>query len=182
MASLTPFAYSLADINFDSAGSSRHDSLKAYSQSKRANLLFAQSMHDILNGHGIQSMASHPGYTRTSLFSNNWHFAPKWFADFVSVNPIMSMSSQEGAMISVRALHDEYLGSGCYLSPFLWAVGPPIASCPRPRRWYELGREDVVYPFLGTVPGGIWGGWDWSSNDVAALEEWTSGVTGMNIS
>ena len=180
LAAHTPLSYDGKDLNWNTR---HHDTLKAYGQSKRANLLFAQSLHDKLGAYGILSLASHPGYSRTNLFSNNWHFAPAWLKDLATRNPVLSMSSEEGSLMSVRSLYDETLGSGCYVTPAVWAVGPPVASCPKERKGFRGwgGEGEVVYPFLGSVAGKIWGGWEWKKNDVEVLEKWTVGVTGSEI-
>jgi len=180
LAAHSPLAYDVSDLNWETR---THDTLKAYSQSKRANLLFAQSLHDNLGSHGISSLAAHPGYSRTNLFANNWHFAPDWLKDYASSNTMFSMSSEEGAMMTVRALVDEELGNGCYITPMMWAVGQPVKSCPRPVKslWDWGAKGEVRYPFLGTVWGNVWGGWDWGREDVEKLERWTVGVTGLKM-
>eukprot|EP00520_Triparma_pacifica_P015373 CAMPEP_0118661710 /NCGR_PEP_ID=MMETSP0785-20121206/16437_1 /TAXON_ID=91992 /ORGANISM="Bolidomonas pacifica, Strain CCMP 1866" /LENGTH=368 /DNA_ID=CAMNT_0006555193 /DNA_START=173 /DNA_END=1275 /DNA_ORIENTATION=+ len=128
LAAHAPFSFSSVDPNFNHRS---HDTLKAYGQSKRANLMFAHSLHEKLGGMGVQSVASHPGYSRTKLFKNNWSFAPEWLKGIAESNTLLSMSSEEGSLMSVRGLYDENLGSGCYVTPMLWAVGSTGEELPK---------------------------------------------------
>lgn len=184
LAAQSPFSFDLSDINFTKGRS--FASLTAYSQSKRANLLFAQHVHDSLNPKGIKSLAAHPGYTRTSLFHNNWHFLPKqldFIKDLAAENTLFSMSSFDGSMMTVRAILDENIPSGSYVTPMLYAVGTPVVSKPKHAKWYNLGYErgEVMYPFMENTWSWIWGGFGYSKEDVEGLNVWTEGITGVSV-
>ncbi|GMH75111.1 hypothetical protein TrVE_jg11321 [Triparma verrucosa] len=184
LAAQSPFSYSLSDINFTSGRS--FSSLTAYSQSKRANLLFAQHLHSTLSPKGIKSLAAHPGYTRTNLFHNNWHFLPKqldFIKDIASENTLFSMSSYDGAMMTVRSILDVNIPSGSYVTPAMYATGTPVVSRPKVSKWWNPGYKDgvIMYPFMENVWSWIWGGFSFKDEDVKGLNEFTEKVTGVKI-
>ncbi|GMI37445.1 hypothetical protein TrRE_jg7247, partial [Triparma retinervis] len=148
-------------------------SIKAWSDSVTSSLPYVS--HLALNA-GVMSVPLNPRNPSTGV-------EPQLHTNHVAHHylTVLSMSAEEGAMMSVRALVDEGVGGGCYVTPMAWAVGPPVVSCPRERRGWEGGEGRVKYPFLGTAMGAIWGGWEWKKEDVERLEEWTVGITGSEI-
>ena len=138
-------------------------------QSKRANLLLAAG----LSSRGYNAIAVHPGYSRTNLFESNWSFLPD-FLSFIKVwakeNPVLSMSPRGGAMVILRALLDSTVPSGSYITPVLWAVGPPVVSKPDGKggplldgygTWFGLGKPftyddvEILFEFSSKVSGAV---------------------------
>jgi NAD(P)-dependent dehydrogenase (short-subunit alcohol dehydrogenase family) len=99
-----------------------------YVRSKRANLAFAQELHRRQrNSDGISSVASHPGYTRSEIWSNGAKCFPSFSAKFIQSNRFFSMSSSEGALTQLwAALDRKGLPSGAYVGPRWWIFGKPV--------------------------------------------------------
>jgi len=125
MMGLAPGLYSNTDFNFENRF---HHSIVAYGAAKRANLLFTHELHvRLYDKYGVSSVAAHPGYSRTSLMTNNWQFAPRYLRLFVSTNRILSMSSEEGAKSQIRAALDfENVQSDDFVGPLFALFGPPV--------------------------------------------------------
>jgi len=172
-------SYNSADLNFE--GSRHHDSMLAYGQSKRANLLFAQGLHSRLAEYNIASLASHPGYSRTNLFANSWHFLPEKLAfvkEWVKNAPsFCSMSSQQGSMMSVRAAVDESVTSGSYVTPMLYATGLPVVSVGGKKSW--LWGES--WPFVENVWSWVGMGPAFGEDDVDKLFAFSEEKSGLKI-
>ena len=100
----------------------------------KASLLVLENLTQQLALLARRSIAAHPGYSRTSLFANNWHFLPKsldFVKDFAAQNTVFSMSSYDGSMMTVRAVLDESIASGSYVTPMVYAIGTPVVSQPK---------------------------------------------------
>lgn len=66
-------AHKRGRIDFDDLqGTNRYNGLKAYAQSKLANLLFTRELARRLSGTGVTSNALHPGVVATSLLFNSF--------------------------------------------------------------------------------------------------------------
>ena len=119
------------------------DGMLRYARSKRANLFFAEELQrrygskpddDSSPNSGtssslssISSVASHPGYTRTEIWSNGAKIFPKYAGKLIQWNSVGSMSSPDGAKTQVWAALDRHqVPGGTYVGPRWWLFGNPI--------------------------------------------------------
>lgn len=83
-----------ARIDFDNLqGERSYNSMRAYGQSKLANLLFTYELARRLNGHGVSANAVHPGFVATGLGRDNGplvHF-------FIRLAMLAGISPEKGA-------------------------------------------------------------------------------------
>ena len=134
-----------------------YNSLVSYRQSKRANLLFTQALHDRFYGiNNFSAVATHPGYSRTSLQMSGWKFAPEYVKKFMARNPIMSMSSSGGSMTTLKAaLSLEKVPSNKVVGPIFAAIGTPIV----------IGSSLSPFPSFGSIDASAVDAlWDYSES------------------
>ena len=114
--------------NYDPADPQFEKVLCAYEQSKRANLLFTNALQERFGGiHNFTAVASHPGYSRTSLPLTGFRFAPENFRKFFAYNPVMSMSSDAGSLTTLKAALDlGKVSGGKFVGPIFGAIGRPV--------------------------------------------------------
>lgn len=105
----------------------------AYAQSKLANLLFAWELARRVEG--LRSVAAHPGYSRTNLFTGGLRRGPGWDARLMGISGFfMAQSSDLGALpVLYGATHPD-VRSGALIGP---ALG----------QWWGFPVE--VRPFVG---------------------------------
>jgi NAD(P)-dependent dehydrogenase (short-subunit alcohol dehydrogenase family) len=86
-----------------------------YSNSKQANLLFAQELHRRV-GDRVATVAAHPGVSWTNLFPRQMKDDGRgWMVPFVrAVSPIVFQSAAAGAQPTLRALGEP---SGSFVGP-----------------------------------------------------------------
>lgn len=130
----------IGKINFDDLQSHRHyRSTAAYAQSKLANLMFAQELNRLSmnNGWGIESLASHPGATRTNLQITGPTLGKtdkqRPFSEFIS-SLLPWMEINQGALPTLYAATSPDVILGGYYGPngFSELSGTPaIAQIPR---------------------------------------------------
>lgn len=122
-----------------------------YLRTKRANLVFAREIHRRFNETGISSVASHPGYTRSHIWSNGAKCFPSILAKLIQSNKFFSMSSSEGALTQLWAALDRgSVASGSYVGPRWWLYGNPIHLGPIetpsfPYHHATLSKEDELW-------------------------------------
>ena len=88
-------AHRAGKMNFsDLEGKKKWNHIRAYSQSKLANILFTRQLSKKLNGSKATANSLHPGFVQTSLFNG----FPGWMMGLIS--PVM-LSTQEGAQTSL---------------------------------------------------------------------------------
>src|SRR3954451_15930252 len=120
----------------DLVAPSPYESQKVYSNTKQANLLFAQELHRrvVAAGSPVTVVACHPGVAWTNLFSRQMRDEGKaWVLPFLAlVRPIVFQSSTSGALPTLRAL-DSSTPSGAF-------VGPKLLGQAR-------GRPELLEPF-----------------------------------
>src|SRR3954454_5872616 len=120
----------------DLVAPSPFESQKVYSNSKQANLLFAQELHrrGVTAGSPVSVVACHPGVSWTNLFSRQMRDEGKaWALPFLAlVRPIVFQSAAAGAQPTLRAL-DPSTPSGAF-------VGPKLLGQVR-------GRPELLDPF-----------------------------------
>ena len=92
-------------INFDDLNmTSRYDGLKAYSQSKLANVLFTSELAERLQGTGVTANCLHPGGVRTHFVDKNASGIYK--VGWILLKPFM-ISPSQGAETSVYLASSE---------------------------------------------------------------------------
>ena len=105
-----------ADIHFDDLQWERsYSRLRAYSQSKLANLLFTYELQRRLaDGHAAVAVAAHPGVSSTELVRN----LPSVLQPILNVvSPRLSQSAAMGALPTLRAATDPGALGGQYFGP-----------------------------------------------------------------
>lgn len=106
-------------INFDDLQSrSAYTPMKAYGQSKLANLMFALELQrqSEKHGWGITSIASHPGVSRTNLLitgAGQWSFAGMMRTLF----PFLFQPTAQGALPTLYAATSPEAKGGFYYGP-----------------------------------------------------------------
>ena len=106
----------LADIHFDDLQwESSYNRMRAYSQSKLANLMFTYELQRRLSdGHAAIAVAAHPGFSSTELVRN----LPSFVQPVVSVfGPLLGQSAAMGALPTLRAATDPGVLGGQYFGP-----------------------------------------------------------------
>ena len=109
-------------IDFDNLnGEKNYHPVKAYQQSKLANLLFTNEMVKKLKNSGSQTIAaaSHPGWTATNL--------QKFKLSFRLMNPIFAQKPPQGALPTLFAATSPDISNGDYIGPdgFMEVRGGP---------------------------------------------------------
>jgi NAD(P)-dependent dehydrogenase (short-subunit alcohol dehydrogenase family) len=102
-----------ADIHFDDLNWEKtYDKMKAYAQSKLANLLFTYELDHRFKTHNIDAiaLAAHPGYTDTNL-QNTSGFIMK------IMNKIIAQNAKMGALPILRAATDANAVGAEYFGP-----------------------------------------------------------------
>jgi len=102
-----------ADIYFDDLNWSKsYNKVKAYSQSKLANLLFTYELDRQFKAHHINAIAvaSHPGYTDTNLQRTSGLLAR-------IMNKLMAQNVTMGTLPILRAATEDHLMGGEYFGP-----------------------------------------------------------------
>ncbi|UPT55811.1 oxidoreductase [Dickeya zeae] len=106
-----------------------YNPLKAYQQSKLANLLFALELQRRLAacGSSVLVTAAHPGWTKSEL---QRHLRPHERVMASVLNPILQLNTFEGALNTMRAATDPNAPSGSYWGPgrFFEHKGPPVRA------------------------------------------------------
>ena len=91
-------AHKGAKINFDDIqGKKKYGAMRAYGQSKLANILFTYELARKLEGSGVTSNALHPGFVASS-FGSNMRGAFRLILRFLQ---LFAMSSENGAETSI---------------------------------------------------------------------------------
>jgi NAD(P)-dependent dehydrogenase (short-subunit alcohol dehydrogenase family) len=146
-----------ADIHFDDLQWERsYDRVKAYGQSKLANLLFTYELQRRLAPHGTTiAAAAHPGGSQTELSRN---LPPVLRQIFSVVEPLIAQDAARGALPQLRAATDPNALGGQYYGPdgFGGMQGYPKVvpssdkshDADRQRRLWAVSEEltGVVYP------------------------------------
>lgn len=134
LAAILPQFLQLDDINFEYGYLAKIKeylptlaSIIYYGASKRANLYFTHSLHEKYSKQGIESIAAHPGYSRTSIMFTGWSWAPQFLKEVMAQNKIASMHSDDGALMQLRAALDlDTVKSGDYIVPMWFTAGRAV--------------------------------------------------------
>jgi NAD(P)-dependent dehydrogenase (short-subunit alcohol dehydrogenase family) len=106
----------LAKINFDDLNSERgYSRIRAYGQSKLANLMFTYELQRRLSGNGKTiAVAAHPGGSSTELMRNS----PAPIRALATViAPLLFQNAEKGALPTLRAATDPTVLGGQYYGP-----------------------------------------------------------------
>jgi NAD(P)-dependent dehydrogenase (short-subunit alcohol dehydrogenase family) len=129
----------LPDPDFTLGGWGR---VRAYTQSKLANVLFALELDRRLRaaGHGTMSLVVDPGGGRTELGTKQTDRRVRMVARIARLMP--SPSAAQGARPSLRAATDPEARSGEMYAPRRRVFGPPVLADPASRaRDERLARQ-----------------------------------------
>ncbi|WP_257170534.1 oxidoreductase [Bradyrhizobium sp. SRS-191] len=114
------------DLNWNSRP---YHPLKAYQQSKLANLLFGLELQRRLtvSGSDARVTAAHPGWTKSDL---QRHLRPHERLMASVLNPILQLTTTQGALNTMRAATDPNAEPGSYWGPgrFFEHKGPPVRA------------------------------------------------------
>jgi len=123
---------SAASTREDLAAPTPYDNQRVYSNSKQANLLFAQELHRrvVAAGSPVSVVACHPGVSWTNLFARQLRDEGRgWALPFMQlVRPVVFQSATAGAQPTLRAL-DPATPSGAFVGPRLlnqWRGRPEL--------------------------------------------------------
>lgn len=101
-------AHRTARIEFDDIEfkKRRYNGIRAYGQSKLANILFTKELARRLAGSGVTANCFHPGGVRTNLAAGNpWYYQLIW----ALASPFLT-SAEKGAETGIYLASSEYLG------------------------------------------------------------------------
>ena len=100
-----------ARINFDDLQFDRsYSRVRAYGQSKLANLMFTYELQRRLSGAGAIAVAAHPGFSDTELMRTMPGFV-------AAITPLISQPAAMGALPTLRAATDPGVAGGQYYGP-----------------------------------------------------------------
>ncbi|KAL3942540.1 MAG: hypothetical protein SGBAC_003286 [Bacillariaceae sp.] len=106
------------------------DCIRYYSQSKRANLMQTWELHKrYYEAAGVISVAAHPGYTRSEIFSKvQIAGSTSWIKRMVMTKSYMNMSPDDGATMQLMAAFapSSIVPSGSHVVPKYWTAGSPV--------------------------------------------------------
>jgi len=138
------------DLNFTERG---YNAMAAYGQSKLANLLFTFELQRKFETAGADTIAvaAHPGWTSTDLQRHTW-----WAR---MLNPLLAMTSEKGALPTLRAATAGDVKGGEYYGPngFQEMRGYPVRVGTKDEakntedaaRLWAVSEESTGVPFDG---------------------------------
>jgi retinol dehydrogenase-14 len=85
----------LADLE----GARRYGALRAYYQSKLANVLFTRGLAARLAGTGVTATCVDPGLVATDLLREHWWWRPRW------LQPLWRLFLQSPTQAAARVIH-----------------------------------------------------------------------------
>ena len=109
-------------MNFDNLFlEGEYHQMKAYEQSKLANLLFSYELHRRLAqaGVSVESIAAHPGFVKSNIMKSNEYTQRSFgFTMMFNVfNLLLAMTPSMGSLGIMRAATDRTLKNGDYVGP-----------------------------------------------------------------
>ena len=148
-------AHRYGAMDFDNLNAEKgYDKMKAYGQSKLANLLFTSELRRRLEraGSGLMATAAHPGWTGTDLQRHS--------AFIMLANRFFAQTPPLGALPTLRAATDPEAAGGDYYGPrgFLEMRGYPkkVGAAPAAandvdaRRLWQVSEELTGVAFLSS--------------------------------
>jgi NAD(P)-dependent dehydrogenase (short-subunit alcohol dehydrogenase family) len=123
----------------------KYNKMKAYSQSKLANLLFTYKLKQKLEKQNskITVLAAHPGVSKTNLGSHIKTGSIKWIQKTLT---LVIQSQDRGALPGIRACTDKNVISGQYYGPsslFEFKGDPVVVKSTRRSHKQEL--QDILW-------------------------------------
>lgn len=159
---LSSLAHRGGRIDFDDLQGERHyDPWRAYRQSKLAMLMFSQTLQRHSNQElwGLDSLAAHPGLSRTALFNHGVKSRPLVGTLFRLAMPLLSQSATEGARPTIHAATASDIRPGDYFGP----DGPgETRGAPKRARLSEAARDQAQGERLWQVSCELTGA-DWAT-------------------
>jgi NAD(P)-dependent dehydrogenase (short-subunit alcohol dehydrogenase family) len=109
-------------MNFDNLFlKGEYHQMKAYEQSKLANLLFSYELSRKLAqaGVSVESIAAHPGFVNSNIMKSNEHTKRSFRFElmFQFFNGLLAMKPSRGSLGIMRAATDRTLKNGNYVGP-----------------------------------------------------------------
>lgn len=143
VATMSSGAADIGSIHFrDLQFRARYSAVRAYAQSKLADLLMTLRLAELseTNGWGLLSTAAHPGYTRTNLQTAGRNLGREKQLQPASRTLLPSQGVEQGAEPLLFAAADPAAAQGAYYGPSRMAlVGPTHrARLPRSARGRDL--------------------------------------------
>jgi NAD(P)-dependent dehydrogenase (short-subunit alcohol dehydrogenase family) len=139
-------------IEFDDIHSStRYSGLKAYTQSKLANVLFSSELARRLQGSGVTSNSLHPGVVATGFGHNNRGFIKWW----VSLTRPFLKTPTEAAKTTIHVATSPELGgvTGAYFKDCRQLPASTLARDPAvARQLWALSEELLTKCLRGDAP------------------------------
>ncbi|WP_445620485.1 oxidoreductase [Kushneria sp. Sum13] len=117
---LSSLAHRGGHIDFDDLQGARdYDPWRAYRQSKLAMLMFSQTLQRHSNQElwGLDSLAAHPGLSRTALFNHGVKSRPLVGTLFRLAMPLLSQNAADGARPTIHAATSSDIRPGDYFGP-----------------------------------------------------------------
>jgi NAD(P)-dependent dehydrogenase (short-subunit alcohol dehydrogenase family) len=137
LASMAPFAFDRDDLSYKKRVKSYwFTPMKAYSQSKRANVLFTWGLNERF-GNLISATTAHPGFTRTELLEGV-STAPKWAIQLAKSNELFTMSSRDGCKSLLKAGFNAASKANDFFGPAYGMFGPAV----------RIGSSYYAFPAL----------------------------------
>ncbi|MYL49974.1 SDR family NAD(P)-dependent oxidoreductase [Halobacillus litoralis] len=150
-------AHKSGKVNFDNLmfeGGKGYTPMKAYAQSKLANLLFTQELQRRIEKDGLDMIvtAAHPGIASTNLMR---HIEDKFLFKILGrLLAPMTQEAQEGALPGLRAATDPGVQGGEYFGPGgRWEMkGAPVAVAPITKS-YDVMDADQLWKVSQELTG-----------------------------
>jgi NAD(P)-dependent dehydrogenase (short-subunit alcohol dehydrogenase family) len=119
-------------MNFDNLFlEGEYHQMKAYEQSKLANLLFSYELSRRFTHAGVhvESIAAHPGFVKSNIMKSNEYTERSFGFDMMfNIFGLIAMTPSKGSLGIMRAATDSSLNNGDYVGPTKLGGfrGPPI--------------------------------------------------------
>ena len=151
---VSSIAHTYATIDFDDLQHERHYSKwRAYGQAKLANLLFSFELDRRAQAAGIPlvSVAAHPGYAATNIFTGGPHADGRTLVSVIgrAGNALFAQSAAAGALPTLYAATAPGVRGGEFFGPALTMWGHPVKAWSTPaardqsaaRRLWEVSEQ-----------------------------------------
>lgn len=157
---VSSIAHKFGRIAFDDLMSEgNYDPMRAYGQSKLANLMYALELHRQLTerGSAVTAYAVHPGYAATNLQSAGvgMEGGSKAFQRFYQLgNRVMAQSAVRGAYPLVLAAADHRADPGAYYGPTgVLEMRGPVGEVPSSRRARNAADQQRLWEATESLVG-----------------------------
>ncbi len=137
---MSPFGLRIDNINSDYS----YQSLKTYSQSKLANVIFGKALANKITqaNKNVTVITVHPGYSRTNLQSTG----PSGLMTFLmKFSDLVAQSANKGAWPSMIAATSDLMQHGGYYGPTWLDIVGPDGECSVTRHVNDTKQQDVLW-------------------------------------